>query len=130
MLSLQAWLHPEIVHKTAAGGVILDINSDVEVKQAFDMIMQRAKEYNAKANIIGVTVQPMIKRKGYEVIIGGKTDPLFGPGTPGRDSHYADVPGGGGQESHQHPDRGGFARPRRSEKSENLAGLNFQTQAD
>jgi acetyltransferase len=72
-------LSPEIVHKTDAGGVILDINSDVEVKQAFDMIMQRAKEYNAKANIIGVTVQPMIKRKGYEVIIGGKTDPLFGP---------------------------------------------------
>jgi acetyltransferase len=72
-------LSPQIVHKTDAGGVILDINSDVEVKQAFEMIMQRAKEYNAKANIIGVTVQPMIKRKGYEVIIGGKTDPLFGP---------------------------------------------------
>jgi acetyltransferase len=72
-------LSPQIVHKTDAGGVILDINSDVEVKQAFDMIMQRAKEYNAKANIIGVTVQPMIKRKGYEVIIGGKTDPIFGP---------------------------------------------------
>ena len=72
-------LSPQIVHKTDAGGVILDINSDVEVKQAFGTIMQRAKEYNEKANIIGVTVQPMIKRKGYEVIIGGKTDPLFGP---------------------------------------------------
>ncbi len=72
-------LSPQIVHKTDAGGVILDINSDVEVKQAFDKIMQRAKEYNEKAYIIGVTVQPMIKRKGYEVIIGGKTDLLFGP---------------------------------------------------
>jgi acetyltransferase len=72
-------LSPQIVHKTDAGGVILDINSDVEVKQAFDMIMQRAKAYNPNANILGVTVQPMISKKGYEVIIGGKTDPLFGP---------------------------------------------------
>jgi acetyltransferase len=72
-------LSPQIVHKTEAGGVILDIHSEAEVRQAFDMIMQRAKAYNPNAQIIGVTVQPMIKRKGYEVIIGGKTDPLFGP---------------------------------------------------
>jgi acetyltransferase len=72
-------LSPEIVHKTEAGGVILDIHSDAEVRQAFNMIVQRAKAYNPNAQIIGVTVQPMIERKGHEVIIGGKTDPLFGP---------------------------------------------------
>lgn len=72
-------LSPQIVHKTEAGGVLLDLNSDTEVKQAFDIIMHRAKKYSPKAQIIGVTVQPMISRKGYEVIIGGKTDPLFGP---------------------------------------------------
>ena len=72
-------LSPQIVHKTDAGGVILDVNSAAEVRQAFDMIMQRAKAYNPNAQIIGVTVQPMIKKKGVEVIIGGKTDPLFGP---------------------------------------------------
>jgi len=72
-------LSPQIVHKTDAGGVMLDLNSDADVKQAFDIIMHRAKEYNPNAKIIGVTVQPMISRKGYEVIIGGKTDPLFGP---------------------------------------------------
>jgi acetyltransferase len=72
-------LSPQIVHKTEAGGVILDLNSDAEVRRAFDMITQRAKAYNPDAHIIGVTVQPMIKRKGYEVIIGGKTDSLFGP---------------------------------------------------
>jgi acetyltransferase len=72
-------LSPQIVHKTEAGGVILDIHADVEVRQAFDMIVQRAKAYDANAHIIGVTVQPMIARKGCEVIIGGKTDPLFGP---------------------------------------------------
>jgi acetyltransferase len=72
-------LSPQIVHKTEAGGVILDIHSDGEVRQAFDVITQRAKAYDANAHIIGVTVQPMIEKKGYEVIIGGKTDPLFGP---------------------------------------------------
>ncbi len=72
-------LSPQIVHKTDAGGVILDLNSTTEVRQAFDLIMQRAKAYNPKAQIIGVTVQPMIKTKGIEVIIGGKCDPLFGP---------------------------------------------------
>jgi acetyltransferase len=72
-------LSPQIVHKTDAGGVILDLNSATEVRQAFDMIMQRAKAYAPNAQIIGVTVQPMIKKKGVEVIIGGKTDPLFGP---------------------------------------------------
>ena len=41
--------------------------------------MHRAKKHNAKAEILGVTVQPMISRKGYEIILGAKTDPLFGP---------------------------------------------------
>jgi acetyltransferase len=72
-------LSPQVVHKTEAGGVILDLNSAAEVRQAFDIIMQRAKAYDPNAHIIGVTVQQMIKKKGFEVIIGGKTDPLFGP---------------------------------------------------
>jgi acetyltransferase len=72
-------LSPQIVHKTEAGGVILDLNSATEVRQAFDMIVQRAKAYDPNAHVIGVTVQPMIKKKGVEVILGGKTDPLFGP---------------------------------------------------
>jgi acetyltransferase len=69
----------QIIHKTDAGGVMLDLNSEAEVREAYEHIMQRAKEYNPKAEILGVTVQPMIKKKGYEVIIGAKTDPLFGP---------------------------------------------------
>jgi len=72
-------LSPQITHKTEAGGVILDINSDAEVRVAFEKIIQRAKEYNPTAEILGVTVQPMIKKKGYEVILGAKTDPIFGP---------------------------------------------------
>jgi acetyltransferase len=72
-------LSPQIVHKTDAGGVVLDITCEAELREAFDRIIQRAKEYNPDAEILGVTVQPMIKKQGYEVIVGAKTDPIFGP---------------------------------------------------
>jgi acetyltransferase len=72
-------LSPQIVHKTEAGGVILDVTTEAELRKAFDQIMQRAKEYNPNAEIQGVTVQPMVKKRGYEVILGAKSDPLFGP---------------------------------------------------
>ncbi|MEM4703682.1 MAG: bifunctional acetate--CoA ligase family protein/GNAT family N-acetyltransferase [Candidatus Bathyarchaeia archaeon] len=72
-------LSPQIVHKTDAGGVVLDISNEKELREAYDQIIRKAKEYRPDAEIIGVTVQPMIKKRGYEVIIGSKTDPLFGP---------------------------------------------------
>jgi len=72
-------LSPQIVHKTDAGGVILDINTEAEVRDAYDRIIQRARQYKPEAEIQGITVQKMIKKKGYEVIIGAKRDPLFGP---------------------------------------------------
>jgi acetyltransferase len=72
-------LSPQIIHKSDAGGVILNINSAREVRDAFELLIQRATAYNPNAQIIGVTVQPMVEKKGHEVIIGGKTDPVFGP---------------------------------------------------
>lgn len=71
-------LCPQIVHKTDAGGVVLDIHSEAELREAFDTVIQRAREHNPEAEIHGVTVQPMVKG-GYEVILRSKTDPLFGP---------------------------------------------------
>jgi acetyltransferase len=72
-------LSPQIIHKTEAGGVILDINCEADLRNAFDQIIQSAKAYNPEAEIRGVIVQHMVKKKGYEVILGAKTDPLFGP---------------------------------------------------
>ncbi|MEM2463416.1 MAG: GNAT family N-acetyltransferase [Candidatus Bathyarchaeia archaeon] len=72
-------LSPQITHKTDAGGVALDLNSEAEVREAFERIIKNAKGYNPNAEILGVTVQPMIKKRGYEVIIGAKKDPIFGP---------------------------------------------------
>jgi acetyltransferase len=72
-------LSPQVVHKTDAGGVALDITDEIGVREAFNRIIQNAKTYSPNAEILGVTVQPMIKKQGYEVIIGAKADPLFGP---------------------------------------------------
>lgn len=72
-------LSPQIIHKTDAGGVILNINSEAEIRMAFDEILRRAREYAPNAQIQGVTVQPMVKKRGHEIILGARTDPLFGP---------------------------------------------------
>jgi acetyltransferase len=72
-------LSPQIVHKSDAGGVILNVHTPGEVREAFETLIQRATAFNPNAQIIGVTVQPMVQKKGIELILGGKTDPLFGP---------------------------------------------------
>lgn len=72
-------LSPQIIHKTDAGGVILNIGSESELRDAYEKILKNARAYNPKAEIYGLTVQSMIKKRGYEIILGSKTDPLFGP---------------------------------------------------
>ncbi|MFX0167723.1 MAG: acetate--CoA ligase alpha subunit [Candidatus Hodarchaeota archaeon] len=72
-------LSPDITHKSDAGGVQLNLRTDNEVREAYNQILKAAKKYNSKANIEGVTVQPMVQPTGTEVILGAKRDPLFGP---------------------------------------------------
>jgi acetyltransferase len=72
-------LSPQIVHKTDAGGVILDIQSETQLKEAYDKLIENAKKFDPNVKIHGVTIQPMIKGRGYEIILGSKYDPLFGP---------------------------------------------------
>ena len=69
---------PQVIHKTDAGGVKLNLNSDNEVAAAFDEITRNARNYNAKADIRGVLIEKMIK-PSTEIIIGVTRDPTFGP---------------------------------------------------
>ena len=68
---------PQILHKTDIGGVVLNINSDREVREAFRTILNRARKYVPRAVLYGITVQKMVPR-GREVIIGVSKDPTFG----------------------------------------------------
>lgn len=70
---------PDILHKTDAGGIKLNLETDAEVKQAYEEILKNAKAYKADAKIVGVNVQEMAKEGITEVIIGLTTDPQFGP---------------------------------------------------
>ena len=69
---------PDILHKSDAGGVKLKLGSEEEIHQAFDEIIQNAKNYKKDADIKGVLVSPMSK-EGMEIIIGTKIDDQFGP---------------------------------------------------
>jgi acetyl coenzyme A synthetase (ADP forming)-like protein len=69
---------PEIVHKTEAGGVILDLGNTREVRQGYRTITANAWNYRADAQVVGVQIQQMVAG-GNEVIIGLIRDPAFGP---------------------------------------------------
>lgn len=68
---------PDIIHKSDAGGVKININSASEVKEAYSKIISSVKSYNAKANIVGILVQEMAPQS-TEVIVGAIKDPQFG----------------------------------------------------
>ncbi len=69
---------PQIIHKSDAGGVKVNLANDKEVKEAFKTIVKNAKKYNKKAEIKGVLIVEMIKG-GKEMIIGSKLETGFGP---------------------------------------------------
>jgi acetyltransferase len=73
-------LHSETVtHKTDVGGVQLNLTNEEDVRQAYRAI-QNSVIAKAGANAFqGVTVQPMIRSDGYELILGSSVDPQFGP---------------------------------------------------
>jgi len=70
---------PDIVHKTEAGGVQLDLYSEAAVSVAYRKTIKNARAYNPEAKILGVTLQPMIQRPDYEILLGAKRDENFGP---------------------------------------------------
>jgi acetyl coenzyme A synthetase (ADP forming)-like protein len=68
---------PQILHKTEAGGVLVGVKSAEQAAQGFSTIVENARKYDPKAEILGVQVQQMLTG-GHEVIIGAVTDPAFG----------------------------------------------------
>jgi acetyltransferase len=69
---------PDILHKSEAGGVKLNLETEEEIRIAFGEIIKNVKKFNSSAKIVGCLVSPMAK-KGVEIIIGTKVDDQFGP---------------------------------------------------
>lgn len=91
-----------ITHKTDAGGVVLNVGDDNAVRGAFGQIKENVRRYEEEREnrrkgegekkvelpfspsaplpfFLGVTVQPMVRAKGYELIVGSSVDGQFGP---------------------------------------------------
>ncbi len=69
---------PDILHKTEAGAVALNLASAEAVRAAYDRVLASARRHAPDARIRGVLVQPMAP-PGREVILGVKRDATFGP---------------------------------------------------
>jgi len=67
----------DILHKTEARGIKLNLVSAGQVEEAFKEILANARQYKPGANITGVLVQEMLK-EGTEIIVGIGNDPVFG----------------------------------------------------
>jgi acetyltransferase len=73
-------LHSEtITHKSDVGGVRLNLADADAVRKAFNAIQESVSRVASAADFLGVSVQPMVKLDGYEIIIGASPDPQFGP---------------------------------------------------
>lgn len=68
-----------ITHKTDVGGVVLNLRDATAVREAFNGIQSSVAEKVGTEHFQGVTVQPMAKLEGYELILGASVDPQFGP---------------------------------------------------
>ncbi|NPV85579.1 MAG: acetate--CoA ligase family protein [Anaerolineae bacterium] len=69
---------PDILHKSDAGGIRLNLSTPQLVEQAYQEMMEKLAAAFPDARLEGVLVEPMAA-KGHEVIVGMKRDPQFGP---------------------------------------------------
>ena len=68
-----------ITHKTDVGGVKLNLADADDVRKAYQAIESAVLLKAGAEHFLGVTVQPMLKLEGYELILGSSPDPQFGP---------------------------------------------------
>jgi acetyl-CoA synthetase (ADP-forming) len=69
---------PDIIHKSDVGGVMVDLKTAKDVREAYKQILENVKKHKADAKITGLLVQEMAP-PSTEVIVGAIKDPQFGP---------------------------------------------------
>ena len=71
-------LSPQVTHKSKIEGVILNICSPSEIEVFFEELKKKVRRHSETAEFQGVAVQPMVREKGWELLMGSKNDPQFG----------------------------------------------------
>ncbi len=69
---------PQVLHKSDAGGVLINIKDAGGVRNGYKQILENVKAHVPDAEITGILVQEMAPN-GTEVIVGSTKDPTFGP---------------------------------------------------
>jgi acetyltransferase len=72
-------LSPQVTHKSKIEGVILNIWSPSELKGFFEELEKKVRAHSEIAEFQGVVIQPMVREKGWELLLGSKNDAQFGP---------------------------------------------------
>jgi acetyltransferase len=72
-------LSEKVTHKSDVGGVVLNLADEAAVRAAFAAIRASVARHAADDAFGGVTVQPMVKDQGVELIVGSSIDRQFGP---------------------------------------------------
>ncbi len=72
-------LSETVTHKSDVGGVQLNLGGEAAVREAFETIRSNVVRRHGPEAFQGVTVQPMIRDRGYELIVGSSVDRQFGP---------------------------------------------------
>jgi acetate---CoA ligase (ADP-forming) len=71
-------ISPDALHKSDAGGVLLSLDNSGQVAEGFNAVKENLFRYNQDAHFGGVRIQKMAS-EGYDMFIGGRQDPSFGP---------------------------------------------------
>ncbi len=69
---------PDILHKSDIGGIKVGVMGAANVRDAYDLLVYRARRYMPEATVWGVQIQEMVTG-AKEIIIGMNRDPQFGP---------------------------------------------------
>jgi acetyltransferase len=69
---------PDISHKSDVGGIKLGIMTDEQLRKSYEEIITTVKQKAPQARITGISVQKMIEKVDYELILGSKKDKDFG----------------------------------------------------
>ena len=68
----------DILHKSDIGGVVLNINSAAEVRQAFNDITARVRKLKGKPKLEGILIAQQVKAE-LELVVGASLDAEMGP---------------------------------------------------
>lgn len=71
-------ISPQILHKSDAGGVILNIRNEEELRARYEKLIAEVGRREPSAKVVGVLVEKMMPTS-TELIVGGIRDPQFGP---------------------------------------------------